>query len=74
MPYRFTYYEYLTVGQKGVLQRMLDRAASRSLTPYYYYLDVLVENAQYKLFRHSCQEGHCLTHLCTEKPRPPSTM
>jgi len=36
--------------------------------------NVLAENAQYKLFRHSCQEGHCLSHLYTDKPRPPGTM
>ena len=68
------YYGYLTEGQKGVLQRVLDRATSRGFTPYYYDLDVLAENAQYKLFCHSCQEGHCLSHLYTEKPRPTDTM
>jgi len=47
---------------------------SRGFTPYYYDLDVSAKNAQYKLFRHSCQEGHCLSHLYTEKPRPPGTM
>ena len=41
---------------------------------YYYDLNVLTENAQCKLFRHSCQEGHCLSHLYTEKLRPPDTM
>ena len=68
------YYGYLTEGQKAVLQRVLDKATSRGFTPYYYGLDVLAENAQYKLFRHSCQEGHCLSYLYTEKPRPPGTM
>jgi len=68
------YYGYLTEAQKGVLQRVLDRATSRGFTPYYYDLDVLAENAQYKLFYHSCQEGHCLSHLYTDKPRPPCTM
>ena len=48
------YYGYLTEGQKGVLQRVLDKATSRGFTPYYYELDVLAENAQYKLFHHSC--------------------
>ena len=51
------YYRYLTEGQKNVLQRVLDRATNKGFTPYYYDLDVLAENAQYKLFRHSCQEG-----------------
>jgi len=46
------YYEYLTEGQQGVLQRVLDRATSRGFTPYYYDLDVLAENA-----RHRCQRG-----------------
>jgi len=68
------YYSHLTEGQKVVLQRVLNRATSRGFTPYYYDLDVLAENAQYKLFRHSCQDGHCLSHLYTEKPRPPGTM
>jgi len=68
------YYEYLTEGQKGVLQRVLARATNRGFTPYYYDLDVLAESAQYKLFRHSCQERHCLSHLYTEKPRPSGTM
>ena len=49
------YYGYLTERQKGLLQRVLDGATSRGFTPYYYDLDVLAENAQYKLFRHSCQ-------------------
>ena len=57
------YYGYLTEGQKGVLQRVLDRATSRGFTPHYYDLDVLAESVQYKLFRHSCQEGQCLSHL-----------
>ena len=68
------YYGYLTEGQKGVLQRVLDRATSRGFTPYYHDLDVLAENAEYKFFSHSCQEGHCLSHLYTVKPRPPGTM
>jgi len=68
------YYGYFTEGQKGVLQRVLDRATSRGFTHYYYYMDVLAENVQYKLFHHSCQEGHCLSHLYKEKPRPPGTM
>ena len=59
-----------------MLQLVLDRTTSRGFTPSYYDLDVLAENAQYKLFRHSCQEGHCRNHLhvYTEKPRPPGTM
>ena len=68
------YYGYFTDEQKGVLQRVLDTATSRGFTPYYYDLDMLAENAQYKLFRHSCQEGYCLNHLYTEKPRPTDTM
>ena len=68
------YHGYLTEGQKGVLQLVLDRATSRGFTDYYYDLDVLAENAQHKLFHHSCQEGHCLSYLYTEKPRPPGTM
>ena len=56
---------YGSEGQKGALQQVLDRATSRGFTPYYYDLEVLVENAHYKLFRHSCQEGHCLSHLYT---------
>jgi len=59
------YYGYLTEGQKGML-RVLDRANSRGFTPYYYDLDLLAENAQYKLFRHSCQEAHCLSHVYPE--------
>jgi len=51
--------EYLIEGQKGVLHRVLDRATSRGLTPYYHDLDVLVLG--YKLFRHSHQ-GHCFGH------------
>jgi len=39
------YYGYLTEAQKGVLQRVLDRATSRGFTPYYYDPDVLAENA-----------------------------
>ena len=57
-----------------MLQQVLDRATGRSFTPNYYDLDVLAENAHYKLFRDTCQEGHCFSHLCTEKPRPPGTM
>jgi len=68
------YYGYLTEGQKGVQQRVLDRATSRGFTPYYYDLDVLTENTQYKLFRQRCQEGHCLSHPYTEKLEPPGTM
>ena len=68
------YHGYLTEGQKGVLQLVLDRATSRGFTPSYYDLDVLAENAQYKLFRRSCQEGHCRNHLYTRKRWPPDTM
>jgi len=50
------------------------KAHRYSLPSYFYYLDVLAENAQYKLFRHSCQKEHCLSHLYTEKPRPTGTM
>ena len=53
---------------------MLDRATNRGLTRYYYDLDVLAENAHYKLFHHSCEDRHCLRHLYTEKLRPPDTM
>jgi len=35
------YYGYMTEGQKGVLQRVLDRATSRGFIPYHYDLDVL---------------------------------
>jgi len=60
-----------TPNTPSVLQQVLDRATSRGFTPYYYDLDVLAENAQYKLFHHSCQEGHCLIQ---KKPRRPGTM
>ena len=61
MPYQFI----MVIWQKGVLQRVLDRA-SRGFTPYYYDLDVFAKNAQYKRFRQICQERHCLSHLYTE--------
>jgi len=59
------YHGYLTEGQKGVLRRVLDKAilVEASSLLRYYDLDVLAENVQYKLFRHSCQERHCLSHL-----------
>jgi len=57
-----------------MLQRVLHRASSRGFTPYYYDLDTLAENAHYHLFHHSRRQAHCLNHLYTVKPRPPSAM
>jgi len=44
------------------------------MTPYYYDLDTLAENAHYHLFCHSRRQAHCLNHLYTVKPRPPGAM
>ena len=68
------YFGYLTEGQRHMLQRVLHRASSRGFTPFYYDLDTLAENAHYHLFKHSCQQAHCLYHLYTVKPRPPGAM
>jgi len=68
------YFGYLTEGQRQMLQRVLHRASSRGLTPYYYDLDTLAENAHHHLFRHSRRQAHCLNHLYTVKPRPPGAM
>ena len=59
-------YEYLTKGQKDVLQRVLDRATSRGFTPLFLWSGCVRENAQYKLYTAS------VTYI-QKKPRPPLT-
>jgi len=53
---------------------VLHRANSRGFTLYYYDLDILAENAHYRLVHHSCRQVHCLSHLYTVKPRVPGIM
>ena len=57
-----------------MLQRVSLRASCRGFTPYHYDLEILVEKAQYDLFRHSCHKGHCLNHLYMVYLRPSDAM
>jgi len=68
------YFGYLTEGHKDMLRRVLKRANRMGFTYYRHDLDILNETSQYKLFRHSWSELHCLHHLFTVKSRPPGAM
>ena len=66
--------EYLTEGQKQMLQRVLYRANHRGFTSHCHDLDTLAESSQHSLFRHSRHSAHCLNHLYTIKLKPPGAM
>ena len=64
----------LCLSSQDMLRRVLKRANRMGFTYYGYDLDHLDETSQYKLFRRSRSERHCLHHLFTVKPRPPGAM
>jgi len=68
------YFGYLTECHKDMLRRVLKRANRMGFTYYGYQLDHSNETSQYKLFRRSWSERHCLHHVFTVKPRPPGAM
>ena len=68
------YFGYSTEGHKGMLRRVLKTANRMGFTYYGYDLYPFNETSQYKLFRRSWSERHCLHHLLTVKPGPPGAM
>jgi len=61
------YFGYLTEGHKDMSNRVLKRAYRMGFTFQCCDLDDLNEIAQYKLFRSSRSQQHCLNHLYTVK-------
>ena len=73
MPLKITS-NYMTEGQKQMLQRVLHRANRRGFTSHCHDLDTLAESAHHDRFRHSRHSAHCLNHLYTAKLKPPGAM
>jgi len=68
------YFGYLTEGRKDMFRRVFKKADRMGFTFCAHELDLLNDTAQYKLFRRSLAEQHCLHHLFPVKPWPPGTM